>query len=51
MCVCVCVCVGGGGGQGGFERRIDVFVKIQKIKFVVGGGGWHRVGGGVSECE
>ena len=30
---------GGWGGQGGFERRIEVFVKIQKIKFGGGGGG------------
>ena len=38
---------GGGvglGGQGGCERRIEVFVKIQKKKFFLGGGG---VGGGV----
>ena len=44
MCVC-----GGGGGQGGFERRIEVFVKIQKIKKILGG----RVGGGggQGECE
>ena len=28
---------GWGGGQGGCERRIEVFVKIQKIK--IGGGG------------
>ena len=34
---------GGGGGQGGCERRIEVFVKIQKRKF--GGGGRDRVGG------
>ena len=35
----------GGGGQGGCERRIEVFVKIQKKKFLgVGGGGR---GGGV----
>ena len=36
----------GGGGQGGCERRIEVFVKIQKKKnFFWGGGvGW---GGGV----
>ena len=37
----------GGGGQGGWERRIEVFVKIQKKKFFFffwGGGG--RVGGG-----
>ena len=39
MCVCVW---GGGGGQDGCERRIEVFVKIQKKK--LGGGG--RVGGG-----
>ena len=31
------------GGQGGCERRIEVFVKIQKKK-ILGGGG---VGGGV----
>ena len=31
----------GGGGQGGCERRIEVFVKIQKK---MGGSGW---GGGV----
>ena len=31
----------GGGGQGGCERRIEVFVKIQKIWGGVGGGsGW-----------
>ena len=35
----------GGGGQGGCERRIEVFVKIQKKKFFGGGGGWGRVGG------
>ena len=36
------------GGQGGCERRIEVFVKIQKQKLGVGGsGGWvgGRVGG------
>ena len=45
--------VGGGGrgrGQGGCERRIEVFVKIQK-KILGGGGrgvsGRGRVGGGV----
>ena len=46
---------GGGGrgrGQGGCERRIEVFVKIQKKKFFFWGGGsggqWEgRVGGGV----
>ena len=44
--------VGGGGGgrgrgQGGCERRIEVFVKIQKkIYFFFGGGGSGvRVGG------
>ena len=39
----------GGGlrGQGGCERRIEVFVKIQKKKIggVGGGGGRGRVGG------
>ena len=39
-----------GGGQGGCERRIEVFVKIQKKNFFFGGGGvrWGgrgRVGG------
>ena len=34
-----------GGGQGGCERRIEVFVKIQK-KNGGGGRGWGRVGGG-----
>ena len=48
---------GGGGGQGGCERRIEVFVKIQKKKnFFLGGGvgsggdqvwGGGLVGGGV----
>ena len=33
-------CGGGGGGQDGCERRIEVFVNIQKKK--IGGG---RVGG------
>ena len=45
---------GGGGrgrGQGGCERRIEVFVKIQKKIFFGGGGGRGvsgrgRVGGG-----
>ena len=35
--------MGGGvglGGQSGCERRIEVFVKIQKKKFFFGGGGW-----------
>ena len=34
-----------GWGQGGCERRIEVFVKIQKKK--IGGGGLVRGGGGV----
>ena len=40
----------GGGGQGGCERRIEVFVKIHKKKFYLGGGvrwGGGGVGGGV----
>ena len=32
------------GGQGGCERRIEVFVKIQKKK-KIGGGGGYLVGG------
>ena len=39
-----------GGCQGGCERRIEVFVKIQKKKKLVGGsrdGGDGQVGGGV----
>ena len=32
------------GGQGGCERRIEVFVKIQKKNFC-GGGGGGSVGG------
>ena len=46
--------VGGGGdrvglgGQSGCERRIEVFVKIQKKIFFFGGGrGGGRLGGGV----
>ena len=42
------------GGQIGCERRIEVFVKIQKKFFLGGGGvggggrlGWGSVGGGV----
>ena len=34
------------GGQSGCERRIEVFVKIQKKKFFLGGGGWGGGGGG-----
>ena len=39
----------GVGGQGGCERRIEVFVKIQKKKFFFlgGGGGGDRVGVGL----
>ena len=37
----------GFGGQGGCERRIEVFVKIQKKKNSGGGGGrWGGGGGG-----
>ena len=43
--------VGLGGGQGGCERRIEVFVKIQKKNFFGGrgsggGGGWGGKGSG-----
>ena len=41
----VCGGGGGGGGQGGCERRIEVFVKIQKKKWVGEGGGGVRFGG------
>ena len=34
------------GGQGGCERRIEVFVKIQKKLFFFWGGGVGRGGGG-----
>ena len=41
--------MGGGGGrgrgQGGCERRIEVFVKIQKKNFLGGGGVRGSVGG------
>ena len=37
------------GGQSGCERRIEVFVKIQKKKKMWGGGGW--VGGRVAGSE
>ena len=39
--------VGLGGGQGGCERRIEVFVKIQQKKFFFWGGGGSGGGGGV----
>ena len=47
---------GGGvvlGGQGGCERRIEVFVKIQKKNGGVGGRGWRGWvwGGGQGGCE
>ena len=35
-----------GGGQGGCERRIEVFVKIQTKTFLGGGGGRRGGGGG-----
>ena len=38
--------MGLGRGQGGCERRIEVFVKIQKKK-KLGGGGWGGGGGGI----
>ena len=38
---------GGPGGQGGCERRIEVFVKIQKKNLGGGGGGGGRVRGGL----
>ena len=34
------------GGHGGCERRIEVFVKIQKKKKILGGGGVRGGGGG-----
>ena len=42
--------MGGGGGQGGCERRIEVFVKIQKKK-KFGGGRVGGGGGGQGGCE
>ena len=47
---------GVGGGQGGCERRIEVFVKIQKNIFFFWGGWWgwggvERLGwGGQGGC-
>ena len=38
------------GGQSGCERRIEVFVKIQKKK-ILGGGGWGVGLGGQSGCD
>ena len=40
---------GQGRGQGGCERRIEVFVKIQKKKFFWGGGSGGGGSGGQSE--
>ena len=37
--------VGLRGGQGGCDRRIEVFVKIQKKNDGGGGGGWGVEGG------
>ena len=37
------------GGQVGCERRLEVFVKIQKNKLGWGGVGQVRVGGGVGQ--
>ena len=41
--------LGWGGGQGGCERRIEVFVKIQKKNFFSGGGGRGERSGGRGE--
>ena len=42
----------GGGGQGGCERRIEVFVKIQKKNWGVGGGRGEGGGlGGQGGCD
>ena len=41
--------MGGGGAQGGCERRIEVFVKIQKKEKKLRGGGVG--GGGQGGCE
>ena len=38
----------GGGGQGGCERRIEVFVKIEKKNMFLGGGVPGGGGGGGS---
>ena len=39
------------GGQSGCERRIEVFVKIQKKKFFFWGGGGGSVGRGGGSGE
>ena len=36
------------GGQSGCEGRIEIFLKIQKKKYLGGGSGW---GGGQGGCE
>ena len=36
----------GGGCQGGWERRIEAFVKIKKKNFFFGGGGGGGGGSG-----
>ena len=41
----------GFGGQGGCERRIEVFVKMQKKTNFWGGGGVGGGGGGVGAGE
>ena len=41
--------LGGGGGQGGWERRIEAFVKIQKKNIFFFRGGLGSGGGGVRE--
>ena len=55
LCFCFFLRGGGGrvgrglgwwGGQGGCERRIEVFVKIQKKKLGGGREGGGQVGGG-----
>ena len=42
---------GSGRGQGGCERRIEVFVKIQKKKYFFWGGGGGGVRVDVNEIE
>ena len=37
--------MGGSGGQSGCERRIEIFLKIQKKKLGGGGGRWGGGGG------
>ena len=38
--------MGGGSGEGGCERRIEVFVNIQKKNFFLAGGSGGGGGGG-----